>query len=68
MCAEEFSAEKIKLRDIESRILAKRVELSEFETEYREVCDVFLNGSDCYPFFSTLIHERMPHYCEMNRS
>lgn len=51
MCAEEFSVEKLKLRDVESRILAKRVELSKFETEYRQVCHVSLNGSVCYPFF-----------------
>lgn len=37
VCAEPFTDAKEKLRDVESQILAKRVELSKFETEYREV-------------------------------
>ncbi|XP_074583127.1 chaperone protein dnaJ 16-like [Curcuma longa] len=48
MCAEEFSVEKLKLRDVESRILAKRVELSKFETEYREVMARFTAMTDRY--------------------
>jgi len=37
MCAEPFSEEKERLRDVEAKLLTKRVELSKFETEYREV-------------------------------
>lgn len=37
MCAEPFSEEKQKLRDVEAKLLTKRAELSKFETEYREV-------------------------------
>lgn len=54
MCAEEFSVEKIKLRDVETRILAKRAELSKFETEYREVCHVSSRGSISYVFVSDI--------------
>jgi hypothetical protein len=49
VCAEPFSAEKERLRTVESKILAKRSELSKFESEYREVClhpiSIFLLGS-----------------------
>ncbi|XP_042403832.1 chaperone protein dnaJ 16-like isoform X1 [Zingiber officinale] len=48
MCAEEFSVEKLKLRDVESRILAKRVELSKFETEYRQVMARFTEMTGRY--------------------
>lgn len=37
LCASPFAEEKEKLRDVEAQILTKRVELSKFETEYREV-------------------------------
>ena len=37
LCAAPFSEEKENLRAIEAQILSKRVELSKFETEYREV-------------------------------
>jgi hypothetical protein len=36
--AEPFSAQKEKLRSVEAKIIAKRSELSKFESEYREVC------------------------------
>lgn len=36
--AEPFTEEKENLRAVEAQILSKRVELSKFETEYREVC------------------------------
>lgn len=38
VCAEPFTEEKENLRAVEAQILSKRVELSKFETEYREVC------------------------------
>lgn len=37
VCAEPFSAEKERLRSVEAKIIAKRSELSKFESEYREV-------------------------------
>lgn len=40
LSAEIFSEEKEDLRSVEAQILSKRVELSKFETEYREVCDI----------------------------
>ncbi|KAJ0986722.1 hypothetical protein J5N97_005078 [Dioscorea zingiberensis] len=48
MCAEPFSAEKEKLRDAEAKILTKRVELSKFETEYREVLAQFTDMTSRY--------------------
>ncbi|KAF9603210.1 hypothetical protein IFM89_034543, partial [Coptis chinensis] len=38
---EALNEEKDKLRDVEARILTKRVELSKFETKYREVLAQF---------------------------
>lgn len=38
ICAAPFIEEKGNLRAVEAEILSKRVELSKFETEYREVC------------------------------
>lgn len=37
ICAEPFMEEKDSLRAVEAQILTKRVELSKFEAEYREV-------------------------------
>lgn len=37
LCATLFSEEKEKLRTVEAQILSKRVDISKFETEYREV-------------------------------
>lgn len=37
VCAAPFTEEKENLRAIEAQLLSKRVELSKFETEYREV-------------------------------
>ena len=51
MCAEQFSAEKEKLRDVEAKILTKRAELSKFETEYREVCMHILDGATTVTYF-----------------
>ncbi|XP_064996737.1 chaperone protein dnaJ 16-like [Musa acuminata AAA Group] len=48
MCAEQFSAEKEKLRDVEAKILTKRAELSKFETEYREVLARFTEMTNKY--------------------
>ena len=38
LCAAPFMEEKANLRAVEAEILGKRVEISKFETEYREVC------------------------------
>ena len=37
LCAAPFSEEKEKLRAVEAQILSKRVDISKFESEYREV-------------------------------
>ncbi|XP_066374912.1 chaperone protein dnaJ 16-like [Miscanthus floridulus] len=38
VCAEPFSDQKEKLRSVETKLIAKRSELSKFESEYRELC------------------------------
>ncbi|KAF9592067.1 hypothetical protein IFM89_011817 [Coptis chinensis] len=48
LCARLFSEEKDKLRAVEARILTKRVELSKFETEYREVLAQFTEMTSRY--------------------
>ncbi|KAJ6801343.1 chaperone protein dnaJ 16-like [Iris pallida] len=48
VCAEPFSAEKDKLRDVEAKILTKRVELSKFEMEYKEVLAQFTDMTSRY--------------------
>ncbi|XP_020587580.1 chaperone protein dnaJ 16-like [Phalaenopsis equestris] len=48
LCGEAFSTEKEKLRDVEAKILAKRLELSKFESEYREVLAQFTDMTKRY--------------------
>ncbi|KAH7688817.1 Molecular chaperone (DnaJ superfamily) domain-containing protein [Dioscorea alata] len=48
MCAEPFTTETEELQDVEAKILTKRVELSKFETEYREVLTQFTNMTSRY--------------------
>ncbi|URE39491.1 DnaJ domain [Musa troglodytarum] len=48
VCAEQFSAEKEKLRDVEAKILTKKAELSKFETIYREVLAQFTEMTSRY--------------------
>ncbi|KAF5187873.1 Chaperone protein dnaj [Thalictrum thalictroides] len=48
LCAAPFSEEKEKLRAVEAQILTKRVELSKFETEYREVLAQFTEMTSRY--------------------
>ncbi|XXG59299.1 hypothetical protein AAC387_Pa04g1407 [Persea americana] len=48
LCAAPFAEEKEKLRDVEAQILTKRVELSKFETEYREVLAQFTEMTNRY--------------------
>ncbi|KAM0941791.1 putative DnaJ domain, Chaperone J-domain superfamily [Dioscorea sansibarensis] len=48
MCAEPFSTETEELRDVEAKILTKRVELSKFEIEYREVLTQFTDMTSRY--------------------
>ena len=54
LCAEPFTEEKANLRAVEADILAKRVEISKFETEYREVCPQLQHPQSmrCYLFLS----------------
>lgn len=48
LCAAPFSEEKEKLRAVEAQILTKRVELSKFEQEYREVLAQFTEMTSRY--------------------
>ncbi|KAK1297456.1 Chaperone protein dnaJ 16 [Acorus calamus] len=48
VCAAPFLEEKEKLRSVEAQILTKRVELSKFETEYREVLAQFTEMTSRY--------------------
>ncbi|KAJ3700626.1 hypothetical protein LUZ61_004331 [Rhynchospora tenuis] len=48
ICAEPFSEEKEKLRDVEAKIITKRAELSKFESEYREVLAKFTEMTSRY--------------------
>ncbi|KAF8390349.1 hypothetical protein HHK36_024874 [Tetracentron sinense] len=48
LCAAPFSEEKEELKAVEAQILTKRVELSKFETEYREVLAQFTEMTSRY--------------------
>ncbi|KAF8378330.1 hypothetical protein HHK36_029669 [Tetracentron sinense] len=48
ICAASFSEEKEELRAVEAQILTKRVELSKFEVEYREVLAQFTEMTSRY--------------------
>lgn len=48
LCAAPFTEAKADLRAVESQILAKRVEISKFETEYREVLAQFTEMTSRY--------------------
>ncbi|XAR65016.1 hypothetical protein NMG60_11008954 [Bertholletia excelsa] len=48
LCAAPFTEEKEKLRAVEAQILSKRVELSKFESEYREVLQQFTEMTSRY--------------------
>ncbi|CAN1151305.1 Chaperone protein dnaJ 16 [Linum perenne] len=48
ICAAQFGEEKDSLRSVEADILEKRVEISKFETEYREVLAQFTQMTSRY--------------------
>ncbi|XP_051122570.1 chaperone protein dnaJ 16-like isoform X2 [Andrographis paniculata] len=48
LCAEPFPEGKESLRTVEAQILSKRVELSKFETEYKEVLAQFTEMTNRY--------------------
>lgn len=48
LCTDHFAEEKENLRAVEAQILTKRVELSKFETEYREVLTQFTEMTSRY--------------------
>ncbi|CAI9756260.1 unnamed protein product [Fraxinus pennsylvanica] len=48
LCAAPFIEEKENLRNVETQILSKRVELSKFETEYKEVLGQFTEMTSRY--------------------
>ncbi|XP_037495601.1 chaperone protein dnaJ 16 isoform X2 [Jatropha curcas] len=48
LCAAPFAGEKINLRDVEAQVLEKRIEISKFESEYREVLAQFTEMTSRY--------------------
>ncbi|RWV98159.1 hypothetical protein GW17_00039009 [Ensete ventricosum] len=54
MCAEQFSAEKEKLQDVEAKILTKRAELSKFETEYREIDELLKERNAIHASYTSI--------------
>eukprot|EP01018_Ginkgo_biloba_P022704 Gb_16860 [translate_table: standard] len=57
VCAEPFAEAKENLRDVEAKILSKRIELSKFETEYREVLAQFTEMTARYAQEMQIIDE-----------
>ncbi|KAK4481871.1 hypothetical protein RD792_012782 [Penstemon davidsonii] len=57
LCAAPYPEEKENLRTVESQIMSKRVELSKFETEYREVLAQFTEMTSRYALEMQAIDE-----------
>ncbi|XP_059655984.1 chaperone protein dnaJ 16 [Cornus florida] len=68
LCAAPFSEEKEKLRAVESQILSKRVDLSKFETEYREVLAQFTEMTSRYAHEMQAIDELLKQRSEIHAS
>lgn len=68
VCAAPFTEEKENLRAIEAKILSKRVELSKFETEYREVLAQFTEMTSRYAQEMQAIDELLKHRNEIHAS
>ncbi|PHT34101.1 Chaperone protein dnaJ 16 [Capsicum baccatum] len=68
VCAAPFIEEKENLRAIEAQILSKRVELSKFETEYREVLAQFTEMTSRYAQEMQTIDELLKHRNEIHAS
>ncbi|XP_042049028.1 chaperone protein dnaJ 16-like [Salvia splendens] len=68
LSAEIFSEEKEDLRSVEAQILSKRVELSKFETEYREVLAQFTEMTSRYAQEMQAIDELLQQRNEIHAS
>ncbi|TMW84233.1 hypothetical protein EJD97_025576 [Solanum chilense] len=68
VCAEPFTEVKENLRAVEAQILSKRVELSKFETEYREVLTQFTEMTSRYAQEMQAIDELLKHRNEIHAS
>ncbi|KAG5240839.1 chaperone protein [Salix suchowensis] len=68
LCAAPFMEEKANLRDVEAEILAKRTEMSEFETEYREVLAQFAKMTSRYAQEMQAIDELLRQRVEIHAS
>ncbi|KAF9677930.1 hypothetical protein SADUNF_Sadunf08G0159100 [Salix dunnii] len=68
LCAAPFMEEKANLRDVEAEILAKRAEISEFETEYREVLAQFAEMTSRYAQEMQAIDELLRQRVEIHAS
>ncbi|KAJ8547806.1 hypothetical protein K7X08_021042 [Anisodus acutangulus] len=68
VCAAPFTEEKESLRAVEAQILSKRVELSKFETEYREVLAQFTEMTSRYAQEMQAIDELLKHRNEVHAS
>ncbi|KAF2302463.1 hypothetical protein GH714_036436 [Hevea brasiliensis] len=68
LCAAPFVEEKENLRDVEARILTKRVEISKFENEYREVLAQFTEMTSRYTQEMQEIDELLKQWNEIHAS
>jgi hypothetical protein len=68
LCAAQFTEEKENLRTVEAQILSKRVELSKFETEYREVMQQFTEMTSRYAQEMHAIDELLKQWNEIHAS
>uniref|UniRef100_A0A6N2K3C8 J domain-containing protein n=1 Tax=Salix viminalis TaxID=40686 RepID=A0A6N2K3C8_SALVM len=68
LCAAPFVEEKANLRDVEAEILAKRTEMSGFETEYREVLAQFAEMTSRYAQEMQAIDELLRQRVEIHAS
>ncbi|GMH27621.1 hypothetical protein Nepgr_029464 [Nepenthes gracilis] len=68
ICAASFAKEKDELRAVEGEILSKRVELSKFENEYREVLAQFTKMTNRYAEEMQAIDELLKQRNEIHAS
>ncbi|CAL5398849.1 unnamed protein product [Camellia sinensis] len=68
LCAAPFTEEKENLRAVEAQILSKRVELSKFETEYKEVLQQFTEMTSRYAQEMQVIDELLKQRNEIHAS
>ncbi|KAL0421284.1 UNVERIFIED_CONTAM: Chaperone protein dnaJ 16 [Sesamum latifolium] len=68
LSAESFPEEKENLRSVEAQILSKRIELSKFETEYREVLAQFTEMTSRYAQEMQAIDELLKQRNEIHAS